>query len=48
MEAMWLLITISNNVVFFFVSNLKIVYYKKLLILDPNALDKRGKYIMRH
>ena len=33
----------TNNVVFFFVSDLKIVNYKQLLILDHNGLDKRGK-----
>ena len=38
----------TNNNVFFFVSNFKIVYYKNLLILDLNTLDMRGKNILPH
>ena len=33
----------NNNVVFIFVPDLKIEYYKQLLILDHNALDEREK-----
>ena len=36
----------NNIVVFFFVSDLKIVYWKKLSILDQNALDKLEKYFV--
>ena len=38
----------NNNVVFFFSFRFEIVYYKKQLILDHNALDTRGKNILRH
>ena len=43
---MWLPIT--NNVVFFFVSDLKTVSYKQLLILDHNVLDKRAKILCHY
>ena len=38
----------TNNIEFFFVSDLKIVYYNKLSILDHNALDKKSKNILCH
>ena len=38
----------NNNIEFSFVSDLKIVYYKQLSIIDYNAFDKRGKNILSH
>ena len=41
MGSMWLLITINYNVVFFLVSDLKIVYYNNYE--SSITMDKRGK-----
>ena len=40
--------TTNNNLVFFLVSDLKIIYSQWLLILNHNALDKIGKNILCH